>query len=355
LRLPDSIPPAEASAVPPGGAGSSFDVFLSHSSRDRSVVERIAERLKRARLEPWLDAWNLVPGADWQRGLADGLAGSRSCAVFVGPADLGAWENQEVALALDRAATDAGFRIFLVLLPGVPERFEAAGLSPFLRLRTWVDFRVGLDDERAFQALVSAINGLPLGPAVPIEVATDVCPYRGLEAFEEEHADFFFGREADVQRLLEKLKGTRFLAVLGASGSGKSSLVRAGLIPALRRAAPAQEEHWEITILRPGARPLEALAANVLHLGASGAMQETLDALASDPRTLHLAGSLALAERPHGTRLLIVVDQFEEVFTLCRDEQARSTFFANLLFAATSTTVAAFIPSWRSSSPLSNT
>ena len=54
-----------------------FDVFLSHNSRDKAVVERIAERLKRERLEPWLDVWELVPGADWQRGLADGLASFR--------------------------------------------------------------------------------------------------------------------------------------------------------------------------------------------------------------------------------------------------------------------------------------
>jgi TIR domain/Novel STAND NTPase 1 len=197
-----------------------FDVFLSHSSRDKRLVERIAEWLKRAQLEPWLDTWRLVPGAAWQSGLAEGLAAARSCAVFVGPGDLGAWENQEVALALDRVTADPDFRLYLVLLPGVPEPFDAAGLSPFLRLRAWVDYRGGLDDERAFHGLVSAIKGVPPGTAVSIDAESDVCPYRCLEAFEDEHADFFFGRAADVQWLLEKVKGRRFLAVLGASGSG---------------------------------------------------------------------------------------------------------------------------------------
>ena len=100
-------------------------------------------------------------------------------------------------------------------------------------------------------------------------------------------------------------------------------------------------------------------------------MQETLDGLATDPRTLHLAGSLVLAERQPATRLLLVVDQFEEVFTLCRDERERGAFFANLLYAAavpgggsrvvarrcapTSTTAAARTPSWHSSSPPSST
>jgi WD40 repeat protein len=326
----------EARGTPAAGAdGFRFDVFLSHHGSDKGLVERIAERLKRARLEPWLDAWQLVPGVDWQRGLADGLAASRSCAVFVGRSDLGAWTNQEVAVALDRGASDPGFRLFLVLLPGLPERFDAAGLSPFLRMRTWVDYRGGLEDERAFRALVSAIKGLPLGPSVPIEADTGECPYRGLEVFDEAHAEFFFGRDADVQRLLEQLKGTRFVAVLGASGSGKSSLVRAGLVPALRQQATAAKAQPRIVVVRPGARPLETLAAQLLRLGGGGPMQQTLDGLAADARTLHLAVSLALAGQAPGVQAVLVVDQFEEVFTLCHSEDERRAFFSNLLYAAT--------------------
>ena len=129
--MSDSVPRQDEVPITPtaGVDGRPFDVFLSHNSRDKPLVERIAERLKRARLEPWLDAWHLVPGMEWQRGLAEGLAASRSCAVFVGPGDLGAWENEEVAVALDRAAQDREFRLFLVLLPGLPERFDPA--APF--------------------------------------------------------------------------------------------------------------------------------------------------------------------------------------------------------------------------------
>jgi WD40 repeat protein len=312
-----------------------FDVFLSHNSRDKAFVERLAERLKRERLQPWIDVWQLVPGMDWQRGLAEGLAASASCAVFVGPSDLGAWESHEAAAALDRAATDRDFRLFLVLLPGLPDPFDATVLSPFLRRYTWVDFRRGLDDERAFRALVCAIQGLPLGPSVPIDAESDVCPYRGLEAFDEEHAEFFFGRDADVQRLVEIVKDARFLAVLGASGSGKSSLVRAGLLPALKQGGGLAEQAWEIVKFRPGAHPLEALAAQLTRLAIGGAMQQTLDGLGSDARTLHLAVSLALGEKPLEVRLLLVVDQFEEVFTLCREESERTALFANLLYAAT--------------------
>jgi hypothetical protein len=213
-----------------------FDVFLSHNSRDKPVVERLAEKLHRAGLAPWLDKWNLTPGGRWQEEIVDGLLASSACAVFVGPHGIGDWVREELAVALDRAAKDRAFRVFLVLLPGAPEPFDATTLPPFLSTHTWVDLRRGVDAPRALQYLVNAVKGLPLGPETPLETRSDVCPYRGLHAFDEEHAEFFFGREADVQRLVEKLKTTRFLAVVGASGSGKSSLVRAGLIPALRRA-----------------------------------------------------------------------------------------------------------------------
>ena len=172
------------------------------------------------------------------------------------------------------------------------------------------------------------------GRRQPAARADDRPPYRGLETFDEEHADVFFGREGDVQRLLEKLKASRFLAVLGPSGSGKSSLVRAGLVPALRRGAVPGSETWQICLLRPGARPLTALAAQLAHVVPGGAMQRTLDGLAADERTLHLAVALTLADTAPSARVVLVVDQLEEAFTLARDETERERFLANLVYAA---------------------
>lgn len=311
-----------------------FDVFLSHNGHDKPIVERIAEKLKRAGLEPWLDSWCLTPGGNWQMELAEGLRASAACAIFVGPSDLGDWENQEIAVALDRAAKDPTFRVFLVLIPGLPEPFDPTALSPFVSTRTWVDLRKGIDDGRGFQSLVNAIKGVPLGPEVPFEPRAGVSPYRGLQTFDEEDAEFFFGRDADVQRLLEKLKTTRFLAVLGPSGSGKSSLVRAGLLPTLRRESLPGSDRWKIVVFTPGSHPLTALAGNLLGLHPDRGMSKTVDELSSDSRTLHLATSLALADRHAGERLVLLIDQFEEVFTLCRDESEREQLFANLLYAA---------------------
>jgi CHASE3 domain sensor protein/energy-coupling factor transporter ATP-binding protein EcfA2 len=310
-----------------------FDVFLSHNNRDRPVVEPIAQHLKAAGLEPWLDKWSLTPGGEWQSELGAGLDASVACAVFVGPHDLGAWELQEVAVALDRAARQKDFRVFPVLLPGVDEPFDPNRLPHFLRARTWVDFRRGQNDTRALQDLINAVKGVPFGPGVSEAPRTDVAPYRGLRVFGEEDARFFFGRDREVQRLVEKLKSGSFVAVLGPSGSGKSSLVRAGLLPKLRAKALAQGEQWQVCVLRPGATPLTALAAQLGRLLPDHAMQATLDALGQDARTLNLYVEMALADRPAGDRVVVIVDQLEEVFTLCRDEMERRQLFSTLLEA----------------------
>jgi energy-coupling factor transporter ATP-binding protein EcfA2 len=311
-----------------------FDVFLSYNSRDGGLVERIAQRLKRAGLEPWLDRWSLTPGGEWQRELGEGLDASVACAVFVGPHDLGAWELQEVAVAIDRAVAQRGFRVFPVLLPGVEEPFDPNRLPHFLRTRTWVDFRRGRDDGRALQDLINAVRGVPFGSHVVVAGSDGVVPYRGLRVFGEEDAPFFFGRDRDVQRLLEKLKSSRFVALLGPSGSGKSSLVRAGLVPELRAGALADVEDWQVLVLRPGASPLTALAAQLATLRPGEAMRSTLNELTRDASTLHLSAELAFADRSPAERVLVIVDQLEEVFTLCSDEAERRQLFSTLLYAA---------------------
>ncbi len=321
-----------------GGRGddsAEFDVFLSHNRRDRPVVEQIAEQLGRDGLRPFLDLWDLTPGGHWQRELADGLARSKTCALFVGPHSFGEWQLEELELALVRANQRNGFRVFAVLLPGVDDPFDVQQLPPFLSTRTWVDLRDGISGRRAQQQLLNAIKGTAQGSRGARDPLGIVVPYRGLESFDEEHAEFFFGRDREVQRLLETLKASPLLCVVGPSGSGKSSLVRAGLIPRLRDGAlgPNVEKH-KVCLLRPGAHPLQALTTQLAALGGGKSMQATLDELAADCRTLHLTVSLALgADSPH-SRVLIVVDQLEEVFTLCSDERERAQFFSNLLHAA---------------------
>jgi len=141
-----------------------FHVFLSHNSREKAVVERIAERLKRHGLEPWFDKWSLTPGGDWQDELADGLRWASSCAIFIGAHGIGDWERLELKLATARMAKDRSFRVFLVLLPGLPEPFDTSSLPPFLSTRTWVDLRKGVAEHRSFQKLIDAIKGAGASP-----------------------------------------------------------------------------------------------------------------------------------------------------------------------------------------------
>ena len=166
-------------------------------------------------------------------------------------------------------------------------------------------------------------------------------PFQGLQYFDEKDADRFFGRESLVAKITGRLATTRFLTIIGASGSGKSSVVRAGVIPALRRGErladgsmpPANSGQWDIRLLTPTAHPLDALAAS-LTLG-SDTLQATTDmraGLTHAPQTLMTAARRLLAQNSR-THLLLVIDQFEEIFTQCRQAEERQAFIDNLIHA----------------------
>ncbi len=162
-------------------------------------------------------------------------------------------------------------------------------------------------------------------------------PYKGLRAFQEADAADYFGRAGMTERLLSRLseKGdsARFLVIVGPSGSGKSSLVRAGLMPALRSGALANSPTPFITDLYPGTHPLEELEAALLRV-AVNPVPRLLDHLREDRRGLVRAARQVLPNDLE-TELVVVVDQFEEVFTLVADEAMRMQFIDNLLSAAT--------------------
>jgi WD40 repeat protein/serine/threonine protein kinase len=160
-------------------------------------------------------------------------------------------------------------------------------------------------------------------------------PYKGLRPFDEPDAPDFFGREALVERLVARLSGeadsSRFLGVVGPSGSGKSSVVRAGLVPALRGGAFPGSETWFYIAMTPGARPFEKLEAALRRIAVDPPIS-LLDQLENDEE-----GLLRTAKRvlpADGSELLLVIDQFEELFTRVEDEQDRARFMASLVSAA---------------------
>lgn len=152
-------------------------------------------------------------------------------------------------------------------------------------------------------------------------------PYKGLLPFGEDDVDDFFGREDCADHLVERVGASRFVAVVGPSGSGKSSVVRAGLIPRLRGGALPGSETWTIVTIHPGAHPLEELEAALLRV-AVNPPASLMEQLERDELGLLRASKRVL---PSGdSELLLVIDQFEELYTLTRDPVARTHTIALL-------------------------
>ena len=158
-------------------------------------------------------------------------------------------------------------------------------------------------------------------------------PYKGLQPFQEADAPYFFGRGALVERLVGRLEEAgpfaRFLAVVGPSGSGKSSLVQAGLIPALRGGALPGASRWFVAGMVPGEHPLDELEAALLRVAVRQPEGWT-QALRADAQGLLRAAALML---PDEGELLLVVDQFEELFTRTA-EPAEAEWAMAALYAA---------------------
>ncbi len=318
-----------------------YDVFLSHNSAEKPAVEALAEALEdKYNLRVFLDKWNLVPGDTWQEDLESALDESACCAVFLGPAGIGGWHNEELRSALDERV-GGGMRVVPVLLPQADLPGKESSLPRFLRRLTWVKFNASVNEEDGLHRLYCGIQGLPPGRPGDGEFE-DVCPFRGLEVFHEQDERFFFGREAVVQRLEQHLSRGRFLAVLGPSGSGKSSVVRAGLLPRLRREKSDRSEKGEKrakylpVLLSPGATPLEELSFQLSKIAAGAAgknwnTQELMQRMTDDPRGLHYIAR-EIAAGAGAERLLVFIDQFEENFTFADAEQRR-VVLANLLTA----------------------
>jgi len=245
--------------------------------------------------------------APWGLKLEETLSSCKAVAIFVGPGEMGSWQQREVDVAL--ALQSPHFQVIPVLLKGCEPPLG------FLRQLTWVDLRSQVLDQ-GIAILAKAARGEAPGPDLQKHldsVRSSICPYRGLLHFREEDAPFFFGREAAVEKLLETVKRQPFVAVVGASGSGKSSVVRAGLVPRLRS---DRRTAWETVILVPTDRPLKALAMALVPLlePTMGEVDRLAEAaklaehLRSGTISLYDIVERILAKQSGTDRVLIVVD-----------------------------------------------
>jgi WD40 repeat protein/serine/threonine protein kinase len=176
-----------------------------------------------------------------------------------------------------------------------------------------------------------------IGQTLPVDLPLEPeNPYKGLRAFQEADAHDFFGRKELINRIAKRLEEnepeSRFLAVVGPSGSGKSSAVRAGLIPSLRRNMVLNSGDWYFASMMPGATPFSELESALLKVAAQS-QESLLTELKTDKKGLVNVVSRLLPEEDGD--LFLLIDQFEEVFTLATDEAERTHFLNSLLTAAT--------------------
>ncbi|MEM9264701.1 MAG: pentapeptide repeat-containing protein [Cyanobacteria bacterium P01_F01_bin.13] len=167
-------------------------------------------------------------------------------------------------------------------------------------------------------------------------VDSGICPYKGLEFFDcnGEDPKYFFGREKLIGQLLDQVRTSNFMALVGASGNGKSSVLRAGLIHQLQMGRRiANSDQWQILITRPDVHPIENLAAAFVPEGRSQVERaKSLDSAAE----LLKRGSIGLhrlVQASEAARIILVIDQFEEVFTRCESAEEREKFFSCLMGA----------------------
>jgi WD40 repeat protein/serine/threonine protein kinase len=221
----------------------------------------------------------------------------------------------------------------LVALPGAVNDVvqRATAKEPAQRYKTVLELAAALRD-----ALLG--TGETVFETIDIPSLAELQnPYKGLRPFEETDAADFYGREALVGQIVERMNEDHpmaaFLAIVGPSGSGKSSVIKAGLIPALRQASIVGSDRWYIAPMVPGSQPFDDLAAALLSVAAKPIPDLALRLRSSENSLVEAANEILRGEQ---AELLLFIDQFEELFTMVNDEEARQHFLDLLIHATTS-------------------
>jgi WD40 repeat protein len=318
-------------------------IFISYSRSNLDMVQHITNDLLNAGINVWIDKVGLKPGTpDWEQALRDAIHNAEVVLFMASPtARRSPYVRDELAIAdMERVA------VYPVWVEGehwmdcIP---MGRGYVQFIDVR-------GGAYHNGLQQIANALTGkvvkfetqeTPVAPE-PVEVnAGDTNqsprnPYKGLRAFRAEDEQDFFGRDTLINELIAILgTGTeppRLLAVLGASGSGKSSVVMAGLLPRLQQGVIRGSENWlYLDPIVPGAYPIESLTIALrryLPNTSQKAIRE--DLLDRNKRGLHTL-TRELSEKP----VVLYIDQFEELFTLVNEESERRQFIDLLTTAIT--------------------
>jgi WD40 repeat protein len=308
-------------------------LFLSHAGADTEAAHALTRAIESAPdaqaagLKVWLDKRDLVPGREWQPQLEHAIAQQATAfAVLVDTRGTVNWVEREVRLALSRATSDSGFP-FIPLLVG---EAKSRDLPPFAQQYHAARGTAATDPD-LLRGLLRAV----LQPeARDFRPALESHPFVGLRAFEEGEARLFFGRERETQELVGRLADTPLIMVVGDSGSGKSSLVKAGLVPAFRGGALADlggdqpdPRRWHVVSLRPRGAPFDGLteavaeAARRAGLGLADIDHLRVRIRRRDAQSIRDALTDAA---PSPKLVLLVIDQFEELWTQTSDDDRRA-------------------------------
>lgn len=315
-------------------------VFVSYSRRNKTFAERLARDLDDAGLDVWVDWRQIQVGEFWRDEIFRGIERSDILVICLSPpAVQSEWVQREVITARDQGKT-----ILPVMVESAIQELEATDTMRWLLDIQFINF------ENQYEAgLVALLDNLPgRRPIRTFDVFEETNipnPFKGLEAFQQTDSHFFFGRANLIQKSLDRLqqeRTSRFLAVVGASGSGKSSLVRAGIIPKIRAGALPNSDQWRIAIFTPGEAPVNALAQRLAPLVATHSTEEVNEMLHKSHEAMTHIVQHTLSGAPDEARLLIVVDQFEEVFTRA-GEHERERFLKIIHHAVTEPNVRAYV------------
>jgi energy-coupling factor transporter ATP-binding protein EcfA2 len=319
-----------------GAIASQHRLFISHAGADSQRAVELAERIEAAGLPVWIDKKHLEPGGPWLDQLENALTRETTAfAIYLTAAGAENWVRTEVRQALIRkvdAEREGGRYPFIPVIADSATDLEK--LPPFARHHQGVF----LDDETALQKLIAAVTERK---AETIALVDE--PFMGLEAFTAADSHLFFGREAETMELIDRLQRTNLLLVAGDSGSGKSSLVKAGLIPAFRegRFAPRlgkrpDPEMFHVVEMRPLGDPFDALITAISNaargLDINAQLLDTAFARLRRQEPSALRDALREGAPPE-SRILLVFDQFEELWTQTPDA-GRRPFLDGLLDVA---------------------
>ncbi len=282
--------------------GLSFDLFISYAEADSTWVEGyLLHSLTRAGVRCHSEA-AFELGVPRLLQFERAVQGSSRTLLVLSPAYLAEGFSQFTELLAQ------SYGLETATWPVIPLKLHLVKLPPRLAMLTALD----ATDPTAWPLVLERLLA-DLHRPLPPPAERPACPYPGMVPFQADDARFFFGRKAEIDDLLLRLRHQRFLVVVGDSGSGKSSLISAGLLPKLEVSGDFPPGYWLVHTMRPGSQPWQTLSALV---GADlGQPAQALSDL--------------LAAHPPAQRLLLVIDPFEELFTQASRED-QSTFLAAL-------------------------